>query len=288
MGVLFALVVALLTSMFVYREFKQLASAPKGVAMQNVVVASKPLDIGTRLDASMLKLVAWPTGQPMEGMFTKVEDCVNRAVITSVAENEPILANKLASTDSGAGLPATIPDGMRAISVAVNDVIGVAGFVTPGTMVDVLVTGQTIGPGANGSANITRTILENVRVLAAGQKIEQDRDGKPLTVSVITVLVGPSDAAKLTMASTEGKIQLALRNVIDTKATNPPAILQGAIFSANGQGSADPPKQVLVASGPRKVAPPPVVAAPPALPPPPYTVEVITGGKRDTKSFPNQ
>ena len=280
MGVSFALVVALLTSVFVYREFKQ-ASATPGAATQMIVVAAQPMELGTRLDPSKLKLVSWPAGQPMEGMFTSVAETTNRALVTSVAENEPILKSKLASADSGAGLAATIPEGMRAISVAVNDVIGVAGFVTPGTMVDILVTGQSVG-GSN-SLDITRTILENIRVLAAGQKIEQDRDGKPQTVSVITVLVTPEDAAKLTMASTQGKIQLALRNTIDTKATNPPAVLQSSLF-ANGNQEA-PPKPVVVSAAPRKVAPAPAAAA---LPPPPYTVEVITGDKRETKAFPNQ
>ena len=281
MGVSFALIVALLTSMFVYREFKQASAAP-GAATQMIVVAAQPMELGTRLDPSKLKLVSWPAGQPMEGMFTSVAETTNRALVTSVAENEPILKSKLASADSGAGLAATIPEGMRAISVAVNDVIGVAGFVTPGTMVDILVTGQSVG-GSNGSLDITRTILENIRVLAAGQKIEQDRDGKPQTVSVITVLVNPEDAAKLTMASTQGKIQLALRNTVDTKATNPPAVLQSSLF-ANGNQEA-PPKPVVVSAAPRKVAPAP---AAPALPPPPYTVEVITGDKRETKNFPNQ
>jgi pilus assembly protein CpaB len=284
MGVLFALVVALLTSMFVYREFKQLSSSPRGVATQMIVVASQPLELGTRLDPSKLKLVPWPSDQPMQGAFSRVEDCTNRALITSVAENEPILQGKLASTDSGAGLSATIPQGMRAISVAVNDVIGVAGFVTPGTMVDVLVTAQGVGTGANGSLDITRTILENIRVLAAGQKIEQDRDGKPETVSVITVLASPEDAAKLAMASTQGKIQLALRNTIDTKPTNPPVILQSALFSGSGGQEAPAPK-VQVAAGPRKAAPAPAAAL---APPPPYSVEIITGDKRETKNFPNQ
>jgi len=284
-GVLFSLVVALLTSMFVYREFKQVSSAPKGLSTEMIVVAAEPMDLGTRLDPSKLKLVAWPSGAPMQGTFSKVEDCTNRALITSVAENEPILKDKLASSDSGAGLPATIPEGMRAISVAVNDVIGVAGFVTPGTMVDILVTGQTVGAGTSASMNVTRTILENVRVLAAGQKIEQDHDGKPQTVSVITVLVSPEDAAKLAMASTQGKIQLALRNTVDTKETDPPAVLQSALFSGVNQEPA--PKQVVVAAAPRKAAPAPA-AAPAAAPPSPYSVEVITGDKRETKDFPNQ
>ena len=195
MGVLFALVVALATSAFVYRQFKQIASAPRAVAMQSIVVAAAPMQLGTLLDPTKLRLIPWPAGQPVDGMYTKIEDCVNRALITSVAENEPILKCKLASADSGAGLPATIPQGMRAVSVAVNDVIGVAGFVTPGTMVDILVTGQSVGARVERRQRFTRTILENVRVLAAGQKIEQDRDGKPQTVPVITLLVDPERPA---------------------------------------------------------------------------------------------
>jgi pilus assembly protein CpaB len=163
---------------------------------------------------------------------------------------------------------------MRALSVAVNDVVGVAGFVMPGTMVDVLVTGK-IGGGNKGSEDsITRTILENVRVLAAGQKIEQDREGKPQTVPVITLLVSPEDAGKLAMASTEGKIQLALRNTVDTKKVEPPSILEANLFSGT-------------TPAPRRTGPIVKAAAPPA-PPSPYVIEVITGNKRENKSFPNQ
>src|SRR6202040_1123842 len=193
---------------FVYQKFKQASAVLPAVATKQIVVAAAPMQLGTRLDPTKLRLISWPGNEPMAGTFSRVEDCANRALITPVAENEPILESKLASVQSGAGLPATIPEGMRALSVAVNEVVGVAGFVIPGTMVDVLVTGNI--PGGSGAAgSVTRTILENVRVLAAGQKIEQDRDGKPLTVPVITLLVNPEDASKLTMASTQGKIQLA-------------------------------------------------------------------------------
>ena len=227
LGLAVAIILGIVASMFVYRQF-QAASAPKPVVkMQQIVVAAEPLKLGTRVNASNLKTIPWPQGQPVAGMFTKVDDVANRALITSVAENEPILESKLASLQSGAGLAATIPEGMRAMSVAVNDVVGVAGFVTPGTMVDVLVTGAATGGG-----NITRTILENVRVLAAGQKVEQDKEGKPQTVPVITLLVTPDDAAKLAMASTEGKIQLALRNTIDTKNMSPPAVMQTSLFAS--------------------------------------------------------
>jgi pilus assembly protein CpaB len=262
-----AVVVAFVLSLFVYRQFKAISVAPVAMPTNRIVVADEPLALGTRLDASKVKTVPWPSAEPMEGAITNVDDVLNRAVITDVAENEPILESKLAPVESGAGLPATIPEGMRAVSVAVNDVVGVAGFVIPGTMVDVLVTGTTM----TSEGNVTRTILENVRVLAAGQKIEQDRDGKPQTVPVITLLVAPEDAAKLTMAATEGKIQLALRNTVDTKTTDPAPVLQTTLFGG----------------------PAPVVAHAPVhiahvAPPPPYQVEVLSGSKREMKNFADQ
>ncbi len=272
-GLAIALASAILLSTFVYKQFKA-ASSTKPVALQTLVVAAVPLPLGTRLDSGNLRVIPWPVDQPVAGMFTKIEDCAGRALITPVAENEPILNGKLAAKESGVGLPATIPQGMRAISVAVNEVVGVAGFVTPGTMVDVLVTGRLRGGTQPGNDDITRTILENVRVLAAGQKIEQDKDGKPQTVPVITLLVSPEDAATLTMGSTQGKIQLALRNTVDTKKTEPPAVLEANLFSASG-GAAPPPKRTIVKKG----------AAP--APPPVYVVEVITGSKRENKSFSN-
>ena len=274
----FALLLGFAASAFVYHEFKRVSAAPAAIPMQQIVVADEALQLGSLLDSSKLKTISWPAGQPVTGMFTKIEDCANRALITSVAENEPILEAKLAPREAGAGLPATIPAGMRALSVSVNDVIGVAGFVTPGTTVDVLVTGEVAGANQGSGSTITRTILENVRVLAAGQKIEQDRDGKPQTVPVITLLVTPDDAGKLAMASTQGKIQLALRNTVDVKETNPAPVLQSTLFAS----SVPPPPEKLVVAVPRKVILPP----PPK--PAPFTVEVINGGQRVTKSFPNQ
>ncbi len=274
LGLAVAVVVAFLLSTFVYRQFQK-ASSVKPVVTQHIVVAAKALPLGTRVGAGNLRLIPWPAGEPVVGMFTRIEDCTDRALIADVAANELILDNKLAPKESGAGLPAVIPQGMRALSVAVNDVVGVAGFVTPGTMVDVLVTGKVSGGTRGGEDTITRTILENVRVLAAGQKIEQDRDGKPQTVPVITLLVSPEDAGRLAMASTEGKIQLALRNTVDTQRVGPPSILEANLFSGAAPA---PPKH----TGPVRVA------APPPTPASPYVIEVITGNKRENKSFPNQ
>src|SRR6202161_2982267 len=269
LGLAVAVVVAFLLSTIVYRQFQK-ASSVKPVVTGQIVVAAKPLSLGTRVDASNLRLIPWPAGEPVVGMFTRIEDCTDRALMADVAANELILDNKLAPKEAGAGLPATIPEGMRALSVAVNDVVGVAGFVIPGTMVDVLVTGKVADNGHGGDQNITRTILENVKVLAAGQKIEQDREGKPQNVPVVTLLVTPDDAARLTMASTEGKIQLSLRNTVDTRLLMPASVLQDSLFS----GGAPAPKRATVA----KYIPPP---------PSPYVVEVITGNKRENKSFPN-
>lgn len=274
-GLFLAVVVAILLSAYVYRAFQQV-SAVRPVKTQQVVVALMPLPLGTRLDSTNVRTISWPGDAPVPGMLTTVESAQGRAVITPVVANEMILESKLAPREAGAGLPATIPEGMRAISVAVNEVIGVAGFVTPGTSVDVLVTGQIPGATQSGAQYVTRTILENIRVLAAGQKIEQDKEGKPQTVPVVTLLVTPKDAGTLAMASTEGKIQLALRNTIDSQSPAPVPVLQATVF---GSGAPPPVPQP---TGKRIT-----VQKPPAAPPP-YTVEIIIGGKRENKSFPNE
>ncbi len=268
-GFAVAIVVALLFSTYVYKQFKAATGQKTVVTTQRIVVAAVPMQLGARIDANNLKTIPWPSSEPVAGTFTRIEDCANRALITPVAENELIIEGKLASREAGAGLPATIPEGMRAMSVAVNEVVGVAGFVIPGTMVDVLVTGKAV----NGQGNdfVTRTLLENVRVLAAGQKIEQDREGKPQTVPVITLLVTPDDAAMLAMASTQGKIQLALRNTIDAKKVSPPIVMEATLFAGK---AAAPVKHV-------------AGKATPAAAPSPYVIEVITGSKRENKSFPN-
>lgn len=259
-----AVVVGLLTSTYVYRQMARTTVAP-AVRMQRVVVASMRLPLGTRLEGQQLRTIPWPANESVEGFFTREEDLVGRATLTALVENELILESKLAPKEAGFGLPATIPEGMRAVSVAVNDVVAVAGFVQPGTMVDVLVTGSIEGRGGPGKDSITRAILENVRVLAAGQKVEQDKDGKPQTVAVMTLLVTPDEANKLTMASTEGRIQLALRNTIDTKKVNPPTVTRASVF----QGGAAP--VVRRAGGPpRSVA---------------FVVEVIRGNKKETSTF---
>jgi pilus assembly protein CpaB len=271
-GLAIAVAIAFLFSVYVFRTIQRITNV-RPASVEKIVVADHPIQLGTRLDATNLRVISWPANETIAGSFMRIEDCAGRALLTNLAGNEPVLESKLAPREAGAGLPATIPEGMRAVSVAVNEVNGVAGFVIPGTMVDILVTGRLSGKTADANDNITRVILENVRVLAAGQQVEQDREGKPQKVPVVTVLVTPEDATKLTMASTEGKIQLALRNTIDSVLTNPPPVLQAVLFT--GPVAAAPPVVARV----RKAAP----AAPL-----PYNVEVITGSKKEIKSFDNQ
>jgi pilus assembly protein CpaB len=271
-GLAISLLVGLLAGGFVFAQFRKLAQA-KSIPTVPVVVTSRAIPLGTRLQAGDLRVMNWPAARPVQGMFARVEDCVNRAAITSLVENEPLLEGKLAPREGGAGLSATIPTGMRAVSVSVNDVIGVAGFVVPGTMVDVLVTGSM------GAGNVTRTILENVRVLAAGQKVEQDREGKPQTVPVITLLVSPEDANSLTMASTQGRIQLALRNTLDSAKVDPAPVLQTALFG----GAAAAPAGSVTAKKARAPEKPKVAQAPET-----YNVEVIRGSKKEETQFPVQ
>ncbi len=269
-GLAIAVAIAFLFSLYMYRTIQRITNV-KPAAMKQIVVADHPIQLGTRLDATNVRLISWPAGETLAGSFNRVEDCAGRALLTNMAANEPVLEGKLAPKEAGAGLSATIPEGMRAVSVAVNEVNGVAGFVTPGTMVDILVTGRLSAKTANADDNITRVILENVRVLAAGQQVEQDREGKPQKVPVVTLLVTPEDATKLTMASTEGKIQLALRNTIDSKLENPPPVLQTVLFT--GPAAAAP-----VRTSVHKAV---------SVDPPPYTVEVINGSKKETKTFDN-
>ncbi|HVB34873.1 MAG TPA: Flp pilus assembly protein CpaB [Patescibacteria group bacterium] len=273
-GLAAAVVIAVLASTFVYRQIRQTPVVrQQQVASTQIVVAAMPLALGTPLDAHDVKLVSWPGNEPLPGMFTRTQDVMGRALITNVVQNEPILEPKLAPREAGAGLPATIPVGMRAVSVAVNQVIGVAGFVAPGTMVDVIAVGN---PGSGGgNEQLSKTVLEDVKVLAAGEQVQRDAQGKPHTVPVVTLLVSPEDADKLTLAATQARIQLALRNTIDTKIVHPPSVLQSVLLSPTGAAGPRPTRRRIE----RRRAVPQA--------PPPYVVEVISGTKRETKTFPN-
>ncbi len=182
------------------------AEAPK----TQVAIAARDLPVGAVIGEKDVKLVDWPGDALPPGYSSNPQEIVGRGVITPVRLNEPLLSTKLADKGAGGGLPIIISDGMRAVSVRVDEVIAVAGFVVPGTRVDVLLT-----LGREGETQ-TRAILQNMQILAAGQSVQRDPEGKPQTVTVITLLTTPDQAETLTLASQQGRIQLALRNMLDT------------------------------------------------------------------------
>ncbi len=264
-----ALALAGLASFGVYRAIQRIPVREVAVARVFTVVAAKALPVGVSITKDDVKVVPWPAASPLADGFSQPDAVVGRGLVASLVENEPITETKLAPRGSGAGLPPTIPTGMRAISVRVNDVIGVAGFVVPGTHVDVLAT------VTRQQDSMTRTVVGNVQVLAAGTRYDQEqaKDGKPIPTTVVTFAVTPQDAERLALASTEGKVILALRNPLDTLQTETPGVLLSGLMASISA----PPVGKTVQG--RKV-----MAAPPPLPPPPrpaiYTVETIKAAKR--------
>jgi pilus assembly protein CpaB len=228
-----------------------------------------------------LKLVAWPADSLVPGGFSAIDKVVNRGLIAGVSTNEPITETKVAPLESGAGLPPTITPGMRAISVRVNEVIGVAGFVVPGTRVDVMVVLR------KGTESMARVVVSNAQVLTAGTRYDQEtaREGKAIPSSVVTLLVTPSDAERIGLAGSEGQIMLTLRNPMDTEQAQSQGV---GMLSLTGE-PVPPPKEPERPREPVRrvaVAPPPapVVVEPPP-PPKIYTVEAIRAAKRTEETI---
>jgi pilus assembly protein CpaB len=240
-----------------------------------VVVAAGNLPLGTELKKDDLNVVNFPKGQTPEGAFARKEDIIGRGLIVSTVKNEPILAAKLASKEAGSGLPPVITSGMRAVSVRVNEVIGVAGYVLPGSRVDVVATAN---PTSRPEDATSKVILSNVQVLTAGTRLEQDAEkGKPMQVTVVTLLVYPEQSERLALASTEGKIQLALRNPLDTGAPETPGMKQAVLLGLSNPA----PARMASRPSPRRAAeigPVSQATAPVTAPLP--TVEIIRGDKR--------
>jgi pilus assembly protein CpaB len=215
-------------------------------------------------------------GEPPKGVISKPETAIGRGVITTLYKGEPVLEGRLAPVGSGAGLAATIPPGMRACAVRVNDVVGVAGFAVPGMRVDVLVSGSPSAP--NNSGEQVRTLLQNIQVLSAGTNYQQDAEGKPVKVEVVNLLVTPEQAEVLSLASNDAKIQLVLRNPLDRQMAKPPGSQIAALFGGT------PPRPVPVAARRPATAVPPVQKID-AIRQDIYTVQVLNGGKLTEQSF---
>jgi pilus assembly protein CpaB len=193
--------------------FRKLRANVAHQQVTQIVAAAKDLPMGATLTANDIVMVDWPTNMPLAGSFSKAEAVIGKPVVHSIGAKEPVFQRDLGMEGSGIGLSARIPPGMRATAVRSNEIVGVAGFLYPGSHVDVLAT-YTV-PGNPG--NITQTVLQDVEILAAGQTIEPDPQGKPQQVNVVTLLLNPDDSQKIQLAGTQGSIQFVLRNGTDGK-----------------------------------------------------------------------
>jgi pilus assembly protein CpaB len=247
-----------------YSYLRSVPVKTERVPTTTVVVARGDLALATELKQDDVMAVEWPSSSVPEGAFKDPAEVVGRGLVASVVRNEPILPGKLASKEAGAGLPPIIPPGKRAVSVKVNEVISVAGYVLPGNLVDVLATAS---PTARPEDMTSKIVLSQVQVLTAGTRLEQDQaDGKPVQVTVVTLLVTPEQSERLALASTEGQIHLALRNPLDKEQPNTPGIRPGVLM---GMAPAPRPR---VTGGARPQ---------PAAPQAPPAVEIIRGDKRE-------
>jgi len=267
-----ALALGGLVSLAVYKNL-QASRGGNQAPGEEVLVAADDLQVGTKIDEKDIKFVRFPSSELPAGVFHFKNKVIGRGVVTPIARGEFILTSKLAGENAGAGLPSLIPPGMRAVSVRVNDTTSVSGFVLPGTRVDVLLTGSPQGS----NEPQTTTVLENIAVIATGQRLERNSAGDPQVTPVVTLLVSPDDAQKLTLASNQGHIQLALRNPLDTQQEELAAARSSSLYkNAPVQNPAPVPAQ-----------PRPKHVAAPVHPPAPsvFTVEVYKGDKKEEEKF---
>jgi pilus assembly protein CpaB len=265
-----ALAMGAFVSFVVYRNL-QSRTESKVAPGEEVLVAANDLQVGVKIEDKDIRPVRFASADLPAGVFHLRSKVVGRGVVQPISRGEFILTNKLAGENAGAGLPSLIPPGMRAVSVRVNDTTSVSGFVQPGTHVDVLLTGNPQGS----SEQQTTTVLRDIAVVATGQRLERNSAGEPQSAPVVTLLVSPDDAQRLTLASSQGHIQLALRNPLDTKQEDVGAARANSLYKIPEPTAAAAPR-----SRPKHVA----VQTPPPIPTA-YTVEVYKGDKKEETKF---
>jgi pilus assembly protein CpaB len=282
-----SLLFALLVSGVFYQMTGHSSTAKRAEATdeKDLVVTARPLGVGVMVKPADVKIVKVASSAFPKGAFSKVEDVLDRPVISNVLLEEPLLEGRLATKGSGLGLAPTIPVGMRAVTVRVNDVAGVSGFVLPGMRVDVLVTGH---PPA-GDSDMTATALQNMLVLSAGTTLQPDARGQAIQAPTVTLLATPEQSETLTLAGSEGRLQLVLRNSSDQTIEKTPGRYVSELYGVQKR----PAPVVSAAASAPKPAPRPVVvmaAAPPPPPPPPPVDQIvmIRGTQRSVETIPNR
>lgn len=274
-----AFLIAAAASYVVFRLMRNQLAGGSGRRV-NVVVAARDLEVGTLIKAADLK-TSTVVGQAPDGTVLKPETAVGRGVIAPVYVGEPLMERRLALPGSGGGLAATIPPGMRACAVKVNEVVGVAGFVVPGMRVDVLISGNPPGRDNFGSLKV-KTILQNIEVLSAGTNFQRDAEGKPVNVPVVNLLVTPEQAELLSLASNnQTRIQLVLRNPMDRQQVTPPGVEMANLFGAPDRKPPVKPTAVAI----RSAAPPPTFQVEKPQPPPTVVIQVVNGAKAMEQKF---
>jgi pilus assembly protein CpaB len=289
-----SLVFALVVSSVFYQMTSRGGSGPRAEStnQKDIVVATRPLGVGVMVKPPDVKIVKIAAEAFPKGAFGKVEDVLDRPVISNVLLDEPILEGRLAAKGSGLGMAPTIPVGMRAVTVRVNDVAGVAGFVLPGMHVDVLVTGHP----PSDSGDMTTTCLQNVLVLSAGQVMQPDAAGRAMPSATVTLLGTPDQAELLTLAGNDGKIQLVLRNSSDQTIEKTTGRVVSELYGGHRGAPVKPLEDDIkikrAPRAPREPLPPPptavAVAAPPPPPPAaPDQIIMIRGTQRSVETLPN-
>jgi len=271
----FAFVIALGCAVYVWHKLAAgTVTGPQKANTVAVVAAAENIKLGSVLTAGNLTTVQIAGTLP-PGAIRDVKSAIGRGVISDLYQGEPISENRLAAVGSGGGLASTIPNGMRVCAIKVDDVVGVSGFVTPGMRVDVLISGVPPGAQATNQGSMVKTLLQNIEVKSAGTDIQKDSEGKPQQVQVVNLLVTPAQAEMLSLAASQTRIQLVLRNPLDTQISATPGNAMANLFS----GTAPVAKTASPAASFEKVAvrkPAPVF----------ITVEVLNGSIRTMERFP--
>ena len=288
---MFAFVVAAAGGLITYRSLIGHTQAAKSVAAPTVqiVVAAKDLEMGGVLKEGDVQLGDW-SGQVPIGATNKMQDLIGRGVTTPIYAKEPIIESRLAQKGAGGGLAAMIPHGMRAFAVSVNEIVGVAGFVTAGSHVDLLISGNA--PGQNAAfGTLSKTLIQNLEVLSAGGDIKKDPEGKPVPVQVVNVLVTPEQAEVLSLASSQTSIRMTLRNPLDHDIAKTPGTAMRYVWGGAGNLKSAPTGDEPPAPAPRPRAAPretsEMVAKAPAVTKKeaPFVMEILSGGVRSETKF---
>ena len=283
----FALAVSGLATFLIYKVIQGKIVSSSRPPTTTLLVAARDLGVGALIKEGDYKSTDWSGAVPMQAL-NKAEDVNGRGVIAAIYAGEPIMETRLAPKGGGAGLAAMIPKGKRAVAVRVNEVVGVAGFVLPGMRVDILVSGNPPNAPPNLGTQ-TKTILQNIEVLSAGQSIQKDAENKPVSVQVVNLLVTPEQAEALSLASNDARIQLVLRNPLDNDEARTPGTAMANLFGKSYFAPTPQPTPVRVVRKGPPAAPPIPAPAPPATRPPAVPtvtiVEVLHSGKRERATF---